>query len=180
MSKLFGLLMGILLACAGFWIYLNFDNKTVDKDNSQTISISSETAHVEKEQEIEDDAFPMEPLEEPQEKNTLMALSDTETEKPITEKQEEVFSLDVPMENIKDLKEEKYWQIIWSPFRTKGSATGFATRINGLTGLEMDVKKSTSGKFQVAFSYRNDDEKNQNIQLIEDQICLTLIRGDRI
>ncbi len=180
MSRIFGLLFGLLLACAGFWVYLNFDSKTVDKDNGQPISLSSEAVHAEKEQDIEGDPILLEPLEESQEKNSSMDLSVREAEKPIKEEVEEVFSQPSTEEKTKDIKEEKYWQIIWSPFRTRRSATGFATRINGLTGLEMDVKKSTSGKFQVAFSYKNDEEKKQNIHLIENQICLTLIKGDQI
>ena len=69
------------------------------------------------------------------------------------------------------------WQVFWTPFRTKRSATGFAARIHDLTGLTLDVQEAGHGKYQVCFAYTDEEERQLHMKLIEEQTRLSIFQG---
>ena len=76
--------------------------------------------------------------------------------------------------------EGRSWQVFWTPFRTKGSALGFISRIGDLTGLDLDVRQSGTGGYRVAFSYSDEGERRVNVRLIEERTRLTIDRGETL
>lgn len=72
------------------------------------------------------------------------------------------------------------WQVFWTPFRTKGSALGFISRIRDLTGLDLHVRQSGKGSYRVAFSYSDEGERRVNVRLIEERTRLTIDRGETL
>lgn len=72
------------------------------------------------------------------------------------------------------------WQVFWTPFRTKGSALGFISRIRDLTGLDLHVRQGGSGGYRVAFSYSGEEERQVNVRLIEERTRLTIDRGETL
>lgn len=164
MNKIFGLLFGICLVIAAYWAYPEFNEKVPEGTHVAQEPESMESVHEENVQ------TPVAPVVIP-----APEITTDETDYPaeVIQKEPEV---SVRAENT----DFKNWQVIWTPFRTRGSAMGFASRISQVTGLEMDVRNIKTGQFQVAFAYEDNQERQERLQLIEDQICLRLIKGDGI
>ena len=63
-----------------------------------------------------------------------------------------------------------HWQVFWKPFRTRGSAMGFRSRImNTATGIDIIIMEPTPGEYVATFSYSNEDERQRNLALIEEK-----------
>jgi len=59
------------------------------------------------------------------------------------------------------------WHVFWTPFASERSAQGFATRIEGLTGVVTRVMEQPEGGYVVGFDYRDVDERRVYLHLIE-------------
>ena len=57
--------------------------------------------------------------------------------------------------------------LVWSPFRSKWAAQGFARRLTLATGVPVEVINQESASFQVVFSYRDDQERQAMVTQIE-------------
>ena len=65
-----------------------------------------------------------------------------------------------PVSNIELQTIEQQWQPFWSPFHSERSASGFATRIERLTGRQMRVQEEESGRYQVVFSHWGETDRS--------------------
>ncbi|RDH85799.1 MAG: transglycosylase [endosymbiont of Escarpia spicata] len=65
-----------------------------------------------------------------------------------------------PVSNIELQTIEQQWQPFWSPFHSERSASGFATRIERLTGRQMRVQQEESGRYQVVFSHWGETDRS--------------------
>jgi hypothetical protein len=66
------------------------------------------------------------------------------------------------------------WQAFWRPFRSHASAQGFATHLGSATGQEIRVLRMGPGAYRVAFFHTGDDERRQQLVLLEQASGLTL------
>lgn len=57
--------------------------------------------------------------------------------------------------------------LVWSPFRSKWAAEGFARRLTVATEVPVEVVDTGPGNYQVVFSYRDDDERQAMVERIE-------------
>jgi hypothetical protein len=57
--------------------------------------------------------------------------------------------------------------LVWSPFRSKWAAEGFARRLTVATEVPVEVVDTGPGNYQVVFSYRDDDERQALVERIE-------------
>jgi hypothetical protein len=57
--------------------------------------------------------------------------------------------------------------LVWSPFRSKWAAEGFARRLTVATEVAVEVVDTGPGNYQVVFSYRDDDERQAMVERIE-------------
>ncbi len=55
------------------------------------------------------------------------------------------------------------WHVFWSPFRNELSARGFADRLEHLTGMDLQVTRVGPGRYQVAFRYLGDAERQSKL-----------------
>lgn len=55
------------------------------------------------------------------------------------------------------------WHVFWSPFRSELSARGFADRVERLTGMDLEVTRVEPGRYQVAFLYLDDMERQSKL-----------------
>ena len=55
------------------------------------------------------------------------------------------------------------WHVLWSPFRSELSAHGFADRLERLTGMDLQVTRVGPGRYQVAFRYLDDVERQSKL-----------------
>ncbi len=53
--------------------------------------------------------------------------------------------------------------VFWSPFRSELSARGFADRVERLTGMDLQVTRVGPGRYQVAFRYLDDVERQSKL-----------------
>ncbi len=65
-----------------------------------------------------------------------------------------------PIANIELQAIEQQWQPFWSPFRSERSASGFATRIEHLTGRQMRVQQEESDRYQVVFAHWGEADRS--------------------
>ncbi|QYZ64817.1 MAG: hypothetical protein OI74_06385 [Gammaproteobacteria bacterium (ex Lamellibrachia satsuma)] len=65
-----------------------------------------------------------------------------------------------PVSNIELQTIEQQWQPFWSPFHSERSASGFAARIERLTGRQMRVQEEESGRYQVVFSHWGETDRS--------------------
>jgi hypothetical protein len=56
---------------------------------------------------------------------------------------------------------------VWSPFRSKWAAEGFAQRLTVATEVPVEVVDAGPGNYQVVFSYRDDGERQAMVERIE-------------
>ncbi len=56
---------------------------------------------------------------------------------------------------------------VWSPFRSKWAAQGFARRLTLATGVPVEVINQEPANYQVVFSYRDDRERQAMVTQIE-------------
>jgi len=56
---------------------------------------------------------------------------------------------------------------VWSPFRSKWAAQGFARRLTLATGVALEVTNQEPANYQVVFSYRDDQERQAMVTQIE-------------
>jgi hypothetical protein len=57
--------------------------------------------------------------------------------------------------------------LVWSPFRSKWAAEGFAQRLTVATEVPVEVVDAGPGNYQVVFSYRDDTERQAMVERIE-------------
>jgi len=57
--------------------------------------------------------------------------------------------------------------LVWSPFRSKWAAEGFAQRLTVATEVPVEVVDAGPGNYQVVFSYRDDGERQAMVEQIE-------------
>jgi hypothetical protein len=65
-----------------------------------------------------------------------------------------------------DATEESRY-LVWSPFRSRWAAQGFARRLTLATEVPVEVVNEAPGNYQVVFSYRNDGERQAMVRRIE-------------
>lgn len=58
------------------------------------------------------------------------------------------------------------WYSFWSPFRSQIAANGFVRRLESVTGFDYRVVRVDSGKYEVAFAYSDDGEREQILSTI--------------
>ncbi|WP_405235901.1 hypothetical protein [Lentisalinibacter orientalis] len=68
----------------------------------------------------------------------------------------------------------RQWHAFWQPFRSEISAEGFRRRLEGVTGLDYRIVSPRPGEYQVAFAYRDEAERQQNLAAIEEATGLVL------
>ena len=69
------------------------------------------------------------------------------------------------------------WQPFWKPFRSELSALGFASRIARLSGREVHVEQSGSGRYQAQFAYRGEPDRRVGLALISSASGLPIEQG---
>jgi len=69
------------------------------------------------------------------------------------------------------------WHAFWQPFHSEISAEGFRRRLEGVTGLDYRVVSPRPGEYQVAFAYRDESERLENLAAIEAATGLVLRSG---
>lgn len=57
--------------------------------------------------------------------------------------------------------------LVWSPFRSKWAAQGFARRLTVATDVPMEVVHEGPGNYQVVFRYRDDGERQAMVERIK-------------
>lgn len=57
--------------------------------------------------------------------------------------------------------------LVWSPFRSEWAAQGFAQRLTLATEVPVEVVNAGPGNYQVVFSYRDDAERQAQVERIE-------------
>lgn len=68
----------------------------------------------------------------------------------------------------------RQWHAFWQPFHSEISAEGFRRRLEGVTGLDYRVVSPRPGEYQVAFAYRDEAERQENLAAIEAATGLVL------
>lgn len=71
----------------------------------------------------------------------------------------------------------RQWYTFWQPFHSELSAEGFRRRLEGVTGLDYRVVSPRPGEYQVAFAYRDEPERLENLAAIEAATGLVLRSG---
>ncbi len=61
---------------------------------------------------------------------------------------------------------EPRWHVFWNHFRSEFSANGFAERLAQATGLDFRVLRVGSGRYEVAFAYLNERERQSRLDRI--------------
>lgn len=75
---------------------------------------------------------------------------------------------------IEKTKSNLSWQVFWKPFSNSLSANGFAQRISEITGLDIEVARESANTYFIQFPYRDEEERQRHIELIEDRTGLKL------
>lgn len=71
-----------------------------------------------------------------------------------------------PAEELPQLTNETHWYSFWNPFRSEIAANGFVARLESVTGIDYRVVKVKSGVYEVAFAYRDDQERHAKLTRI--------------
>lgn len=61
---------------------------------------------------------------------------------------------------------EPSWYSFWNPFRSEIAANGFVAQLERVTGIDYRVVKVSTGVYEVAFPYRDDDERRMKLSQI--------------
>lgn len=69
------------------------------------------------------------------------------------------------------------WFAIWQPFHSQYSADAFAARLEQLTGLDYQVVKSAPATYEVAVAFYSEQERVENLALIEEATGLKIAGG---
>lgn len=69
---------------------------------------------------------------------------------------------------------ELQWYAFWSPFRSNIAANGFVTQLQRVTGMDYRIVKSKTGVYEVAFAYKDNNERQQKLALISSATGLDL------
>lgn len=69
------------------------------------------------------------------------------------------------------------WQVFWKPFQLRSSAQGFADKLSSMTAIDIQVRKQVSNGYQVAFLYKDEQDKRQKVQIIEKETGMDLSLG---
>jgi hypothetical protein len=69
---------------------------------------------------------------------------------------------------------ETMWYSFWNPFRSEIAANGFVAQLERVTGLDYRVVKVRTGVYEVAFPYRDDEERRSRILQISEATGLDL------
>ncbi|CCK80701.1 hypothetical protein [Desulfobacula toluolica] len=83
-----------------------------------------------------------------------------------------------PLQVMDEVLQTHEQHIFWGPFQTRTSATGFAEQMEELTGISMAVIDKGGYDFQIAFLYKNEEEKQKNIKLIEEKSHLRIRKSE--
>jgi len=66
------------------------------------------------------------------------------------------------------------WFSFWNPFRSEIAANGFVSQLESVTGLDYRVVKVKTGVYEVAFPYRDEEERRSRIRQISTATGLNL------
>ena len=58
------------------------------------------------------------------------------------------------------------WHVFWNPFRSEFSANGFAERLQQSTGMDFRVTRAGPGRYEVAFAYLDEDQRQSRLTRI--------------
>ena len=72
----------------------------------------------------------------------------------------------VAVETIEAGPAEPSWYSFWNPFRSEIAANGFVAQLERVTGIDYRVVKVSTGVYEVAFAYRDDDERRMKLAQI--------------
>ncbi len=89
--------------------------------------------------------------------------------------QGEQASLDIP--DTSPATTGKHLHLLWSPFRTRTAADGFARRLSKVSGVDVRVAEASPGHYRVGFDYGDAGERDAYLQLIVGRTGLDL--GDK-
>ncbi len=92
--------------------------------------------------------------------HTTSTADDRQLEDPPIQVDRPTTTEEPPISNIELQTIEQQWQPFWSPFHSERSASGFATRIERLTGRQMRVQEEESGRYQVVFSHWGETDRS--------------------
>jgi hypothetical protein len=66
------------------------------------------------------------------------------------------------------------WYSFWNPFGSEIAANGFVSQLENVTGLDYRVVKVKTGVYEVAFPYRDEEERRSRIRQISTATGLNL------
>ncbi len=58
------------------------------------------------------------------------------------------------------------WHVFWNPFRSEFSANGFAERLQQSTGMDFRVTRAGPGRYEVAFAYLDEEQRQSRLTRI--------------
>ncbi len=58
------------------------------------------------------------------------------------------------------------WHVFWNPFRSEFSANGFAERLQQSTGMDFRVTRVGPGRYEVAFAYLDEEQRQSRLTRI--------------
>jgi hypothetical protein len=58
------------------------------------------------------------------------------------------------------------WYSFWNPFRSEIAANGFVSQLERVTGMDYRVVKVRTGVYEVAFPYRDEEERRSKVSRI--------------
>ena len=61
---------------------------------------------------------------------------------------------------------EPRWHVFWNPFRSEFSANGFAERLQQSTGMDFRVTRVGPGRYEVAFAYEDEAQRQSGLTRI--------------
>jgi len=179
MSKLLGLIMGVLLMGSVFWFYTN----RIQTAHEGTAGLVKRLSAPQQADQI---SFPRPSDTESgvtlvESGNPIMPAAESETDGAVpteTSFEGSVTSGDTsfPVQE-KTVEKSGHRQVFWRPFHIESSARGFAGHVHHVTDLHIEVMEQGPGKYVVAFSYEDEEERLRNINLIEERARIK-IRGD--
>ncbi len=59
-----------------------------------------------------------------------------------------------------------HWHVFWNPFRSEFSANGFAERLQQSTGMDFRVTRAGPGRYEVAFAYLDEEQRQSRLTRI--------------
>lgn len=169
MTRLIGLILGVLLVGGGFFIYAKKGDALKQTWDSMTDGYESHydvvSDAVTPEKGIPEQMPPLEiPVVEKASEAPQVSLAlNLPLELPVGMPETDT---DVSSDVHDPDKTVEYRQIFWRPFRTRISAGGFADRVQEITGLTIEVMEQAPAEFVVAFPYADENERKRGLELI--------------